>query len=149
MGNKTSIGQPIEPPNEKHSGWSNRPSEVDSKQCVLERSKPRENLERKRNVEKLEDDPEVTRVFDKKLIKRWGSKPVDLVAEFTYMEVVDTDTPLVDTLMVSTRQALTKGYSTTFPKKLMMNGASRRHHLTLCWALKEHQYTTKRCTVSH
>ena len=84
-----------QPPNKNHScnGWSNQPSEVDREQCLLERSKPRKKLEYKCNVEKLEDDPELTRVFDKKLIKRWGSKPVDIVTEFTYMEVVDTGTP--------------------------------------------------------
>ena len=60
----------------------------------MERSKPRKKVEHKPNDEKLEDDPEVTRVFDKKLIKRWESKPVELVTEFTYMEVVDTGTPL-------------------------------------------------------
>ena len=58
------------------------------------RSKPRKKLEHTHNVEKLEDVPEVTRLFDKKLIKRWGSKPVDIVTKFIYMEVVDTGTPL-------------------------------------------------------
>ena len=63
-------------------------------QCVLERSKPRKRVEHKPNDEKLENDPEATRAFDKKLIKRWEAKPVDLVTEFTYMELVDTGTPL-------------------------------------------------------
>ena len=39
-------------------------------------------------------DDLATRVFDKKLIKKWGSKPVDIVTGITYMEVVDTGTPL-------------------------------------------------------
>ena len=60
----------------------------------MERSTPRKTLLHKRDVEKLEDDPEVTRVFDKKLIKRWEAKPADLVTEFTYMEAVNTGTPL-------------------------------------------------------
>ena len=83
-----------QPPNAKHVGWSNRPLESDMKQCVLERSTPRKILEHKPNDEKLEDDPEVTKVFDKKLIKRWKSKPIDIVTEFTYMEMMDTGTPL-------------------------------------------------------
>ena len=36
----------------------------------------------------------MTRVFEKKLHKRWGSVPVDMVTEFTYMDVMDTGTPL-------------------------------------------------------
>ena len=47
-----------------------------------------------RNMGKLDDDPEVTRVFDNELHKRWGSYPMDIVAEFTYMGVMDTGTPL-------------------------------------------------------
>ena len=65
-----------------------------NEQCVLERSKPRKRAEHKPNDTKLENGPEVTRVFDKKLIRRCKAKPVDLVTEFTYMEVVDTGTPL-------------------------------------------------------
>ena len=60
-------------------------------QCVLERPNP---MKHARNMEKLEDDPELTRVFDKKLHKRWGFYPMDIVAEFTYMEVINTGTPL-------------------------------------------------------
>ena len=127
------------PSNEKNSGWGKRSSEVDREQCVLERSKPRKKLEHKRNVEKLEDDPEVTRVFDKKLIKRWGSKPVDLVTEFTYMEVVDTGTPLSEAWVSIHTDDLdsvgtNKEILDNFFKKSMMNGASRKHHLILCWA---------------
>ena len=97
MGNKTSIGQPNHQIKITVVGAINQEKSIGPEQCVLERSKPRKKLEYKRNVEKLEDDPEVTRVFDKKLIKRWGSKPVDIVTEFTYMEVVDTGTPLNET----------------------------------------------------
>ena len=94
----------------------------------MERSKPRKKLEYKRNAEKLEDDPEVTRVFDKKLIKRWGFKPVDIVTEFTYMEVVDTGTHFneawvsIHTDDLDSVSTITRKYSTTFSKKPMMNG---------------------------
>ena len=54
------------PPNTKHNGWG-KPSEAYMEQCVLERSKPMKHAS---NMKKLEDDPEVTRVFHKKLHKR-------------------------------------------------------------------------------
>ena len=72
------------PPNTKHIDRG-KPSEAYMEQCVLERLKPTKHA---RNMEKLEDDPEVTRVFDKKLHNRWGSYPMDVVTEFTYMEVM-------------------------------------------------------------
>jgi hypothetical protein len=67
-------------------GWGPKKEQV-----VFENSKP---LQLEHATEKLEDDPEVTRVFEKKLHKRWGSVPVDMVTEFTYMDVMDTGTPL-------------------------------------------------------
>ena len=71
------------PPNIKRIGWGNRPSEAYMEQCVLERSTP---MNLACNMGKLEDDPEVTRVFNKKLHRKWGSYPVDIVTEFTYMQ---------------------------------------------------------------
>ena len=93
VGNKTSIGQPnhqmqitlVGAIDHAKSIWSN---------AYWKDQQPRKSLEHKPNDEKLEDDPEVTRVFDKKLIKRWESKPIDIVTEFTYMEMMDTGTPL-------------------------------------------------------
>ena len=72
---------PSEPEDEiKHArGWGTSNFE----QVVFEKSKL---LQLVHTTEKLEDDPEVTRVFEKKLHQRWGSLPVDIVTEFTYMD---------------------------------------------------------------
>ena len=138
-----------QPPNENHSGWSNRPSEVDREQCVLERSKPRKKLEHKRDVEKLEDDPEVARVFDKKLIKGWGSKPVDIVTEFTYMEVVDTGTPLSEAWVSIHTDDLdsvgtNKEILDNIFKEVDDEWSLKETPPDLCWALNEHRYTTQK-----
>jgi hypothetical protein len=56
-------------PNAKRVGWCYRPLEADMKQRVLKRSKPRKIQKYERNVEKLEDDREITKVLDKKLLE--------------------------------------------------------------------------------
>ena len=124
---------PSEPEDKlKHArGWGTSNFE----QVVFEKSKP---LKLVHTTEKLEDDPEVTRVFEKKLHQRWGSFPVDIVTEFTYMDIMDTGTPLNEAwVSIHTDDLDSAGTNkeildNTF-KRLMMNGVSRRHHLTLCW----------------
>ena len=97
----------------------------------------------------------MTRVFDKKLIKIWGSKPVDLVTEFTYMEVVDTGTPLSEAWV----SIHTDGLDSVGTDKEILDNIFKE--VDDEWSLKETPsdfmlgvkrtsvYDGKRCTVPH